>query len=271
MQKLHIGITGATGSLGKELLKYKNKFKFIIFKGDIRSRTKLKLWFKKNQFDAVFHFAAVVPIKIVNNNKKKALQVNYFGTKNIIDEICNNEINWFFFSSTSHVYSSSKKKINENFKINPISYYGKTKKLAENYIIKKLKKRKTKYCIGRIFSTTNKNQKKNYLVPDLKRRIKDTNGEIILQNLNHYRDFISIKDLAKIIIFLYKKNYEGVINLGTGSATHLKNIAKIIARKYKKRVNFLDNKISTYLVADISSLKKIYKFKLSKKIKEHIF
>ena len=44
--------------------------------------------------------------------------------------------------------------------------------MAEEYIIKNFKKKKIKFCIGRIFSTTNKNQKKNYLVPDLKRKIK---------------------------------------------------------------------------------------------------
>ena len=69
-----------------------------------------------------------------------------------------------FFFSTSHVYQSSKKKILDQIK-KPISYYGKTKLLAENFIIKKLKNTKIKYCIGRIFSV-NKNQK-NYLVPDL--------------------------------------------------------------------------------------------------------
>ena len=38
--------------------------------------------------------------------------------------------------------------------------------------LKKLNKKKIKVCIGRIFSTTNINQRKNYLVPDLKNKIK---------------------------------------------------------------------------------------------------
>ena len=44
---------------------------------------------------------------------------------------------------------------------NPISFYGKTKLMAEKYIIKNFKKKKIPFCIERIFSTTNKNQKKN--------------------------------------------------------------------------------------------------------------
>ena len=54
-----------------------------------------------------------------------------------------NAIKWSFLASTSHVYSSSKKKIKENFSKKPISYYGKTKLFAEQNFIK-LKKRKIK-------------------------------------------------------------------------------------------------------------------------------
>ena len=51
----------------------------------------------------------------------------------------------------------------------------------KNYIIKKFKLSKIKYCIGRIFSTTNKNQKKNYLVPDLKYKIRKTKKKLTLK------------------------------------------------------------------------------------------
>ena len=93
----------------------------------------------------------------------------------------------------------------------------------------------------------------------------------MLKNLNHFRDFISINDLAKIIVFLYKKKFKGIINLGTGNAIHLKKIAKVLAKKYKKKIKFRDNINPTYLIADISKLKNIYKFKLLEKIERRIF
>lgn len=271
MNKINIGITGSTGSLGKELLKFRKEFNFISYKDDIRSKKKLKKWFAKNNFDAIFHLAAIVPIKEVNKNRDKALKVNFFGTKNIVDEVINNNIKWFFFSSTSHVYSSSKKKISEKFKLKPISFYGKTKKLAEEYIIRRFKKTNTFFCIGRIFSTTNKSQKENYLVPDLKKRIKNRSTKTLLTNLNHYRDFISLKDLSRIIIKLYKKKFCGIINLGSGKSVHLKKIALIIAKKYKKNLEFEDNKTPTFLVANVSKMKKFCRHRLSKKIENQIF
>ena len=270
MKKLKVGITGSTGSLGKELIK-QNKCSYIKFTGDVRSRHHVRVWFVKNRFDAVIHLVAIVPIKKVNENKKKALKVNFNGTKYIVNEIYKHKINWFFFASTSHVYNSSKKKISENYKLNPISYYGKTKKLAEEYIIKKLKNTNVKYCIGRIFSTTNKSQKKNYLVPDLKYKIKKAKKKITLDNLNHYRDFISIEDISEIIIVLLKKRFKGILNLGSGKGIFLKDIAKIIGKKYNKKVIFNNNKITTYLIANINRLLKNYKFKKSKKIENLIF
>ena len=148
------GITGFNGNLGKTFLKYNKKFQYIKFRGDISKKKEIEYWIKNNNFDILIHFAALVPTFIVNRNYKKALNVNFKGTKYLVDAIIkyNKKIDWFFFSSTSHVYSLQNKKIKENFKTNPSSKYGKTKLLAENYINKKFRNFQINYCIGRIFS-----------------------------------------------------------------------------------------------------------------------
>ena len=215
--------------------------------------------------------AAIVPIKEVIKNPNKAKSVNFTGTKNLVDACIKKRINWFFFASTSHVYKSSNRKISEISLKKPISYYGKTKLLAEKYIKQKFEFAKIKYCIGRIFSTTNKDQKKNYLVPDLKYKIRNSKEKILLKNLNHYRDFISMEDISRIIFVLLKKRFNGILNLGSGNGIYLKDIAKIIAKRYKKKIIFDDNKKTTYLVANISKLLKFYKFKKFKKIENLIF
>ena len=263
----NIGITGHSGSLGSTIKRYKSRHKYFFFKDDIRDKKKLFYWFKKNKLNVIFHLAAVVPIKMVNRNKKRAYQVNYQGTKNIVDISKKLRVVWFFFASTSHVYKSSKKPIKENFLKAPISYYGQTKLISEKYIQKNL----TNYCIGRIFSTSNKNQRKNYLVPDLKDKVKKAKKEIILENLNHYRDFISKEDITKIIYKLLEKKFIGVINIGSGRPVFLKDIAKLILNKYKKKGIFIDNKIRTYLIANTQKLKKNTRLKFNTNIKKMIF
>ena len=65
--------------------------------------------------------------------------------------------------------------------------------------------------------------------------------------------------------------FSGILNLGSGKGIFLKDIARIIAKKYDKKVVFLDNKKPTYLVANITKLLRIYKFKKSNKIEKIIF
>ena len=148
MMNYSIGITGSTGSLGQVISKKFKKLKIKKYQGDIRNRNEVFNWVSKNKIKIIIHLAAIVPIKIVNQNKKKAQEVNFIGTKNIVDASIKNNISWFFFSSTSHVYSSSSKPISENCLKKPISFYGKTKLMAEKYIIQNFKKKQISFCIG---------------------------------------------------------------------------------------------------------------------------
>ena len=158
---IRCGITGFDGNLGKTFLKINKTFRFIKFKGDIRKKGQVEKWIKSNEFDLVVHFAALVPISEVNKKYKDAVNINYIGTKYLVDAIIkyNKKISWFFFSSTSHVYPHKNFKIKEKLKVQPSSKYGKTKLLAENYIIRKLSRVNIEFCIGRIFSILdNKNK-----------------------------------------------------------------------------------------------------------------
>lgn len=271
-KKTICGITGHTGSIGKHFVETTKKFKFVRFKGDITKKNSVDNWIKKNKFDLIIHLAAIVPIKNVNRNKRRALEVNTLGTRNLVNSIIKNKskIGWFFLASTSHVYSSQKKKIKENFKVNPLTYYGKTKYLAEREVIK-LSKMKMNYCIGRIFSTTNINQRTNYFIPDIKKKIKNSKKKLILSNLNHYRDFISISDISKIIFVLWEKKFKGILNIATGKSRRLDFLAKIIAKKYKKKIIIKKQNQPTYLIANNKLLKKIYKKKINTNIKKMIF
>ena len=80
-----------------------------------------------------------------------------------------------------------------------------------------------------------------------------------------------MKDISKIIFCLYRKKFNGIINIGSGREIYLKNIAIYIADYYNKIVEFKDNNKETYLVANNSKLNKIYKKNLTKNFKELIF
>ena len=258
---LKCGITGHSGVLGSELIKKKFNFKFIIFKNNICNKKKIQQWIKKNKLDLIIHLAAIVPTWLVEKNFPYANKVNYIGTKNVVDAIIENNLNlkWFFFASTSHVYNLPRKKIkiNEKFKKKAISKYGLTKLRAESYIKKKLSKSKIPYCIGRLFSFTSSIQKSSYLIPGIVKKIrKSKNKNIVFNNMNHYRDFVSVTDICEAIGFLWGKKSKGEFNIASGKAIHIKNIVQFICKKYKKKPIFVDNEKS-YLVGDVKKINKL--------------
>ena len=258
---LKCGITGATGVLGRQLIK-KLPYKFVIFKNNIENYKKVQKWANSNKLDIVLHLAAVVPTNKVNKNFRKAKSINIHGTKNLVKAILKtpNPPKWFFYASTSHVYPSifKKKKFAENHKVKPFSKYGKTKLGGEKIIEKNFKNKKINFCIGRIFSFTDQNQKKPFVVPSLISKIQySKQKQVKLTNLNHYRDFLSTEDIALAIKILCKYGKKGIYNIGSGKEINLKKIAEIIAKKYKKRISFEKDNKPTFLISNSNKLKKL--------------
>ena len=99
-------------------------------------------------------------------------------------------------------------------------------------------------------------------------KIKNSKSKIVkFNNLNHFRDFISVSDIVRVIYKLYKLEKKGIFNLGSGKKINLKDIARYVAKKYNKEVNFVDNEKISYLIANNKKIEKIYKKKLSNPFK----
>jgi nucleoside-diphosphate-sugar epimerase len=258
---LKIGITGASGVLGSELKK-RIKKNLSIFKGDITKKKDVYDWVKKHKFKSIFHFAAVVPIKEINKSLKKSFKVNSIGTKYLADAIIKFQSKkiWFFYSSTSHVYKLNYQSIKtkETDKCNPQSLYGSSKREAEKYIIKKFSKNNYQFLIGRILSFNNKNKKKTFFVPSLiKKLLKFKKNRINkIDNIDHYRDFLTTKDIINAILFLKTKKKTGIFNIGSGHKLHLVDIINHLNKFTKKNIKIAKNTKRTYLIANITKLKK---------------
>lgn len=240
------GITGHSGVLGSSFIKYNSDIKFIKFNKDLSKKNEIKKWIKDNSFDYFLHLGAVVPTYEVNKNYDYARKVNYISTINIVNELKKqNKKIWFFYSSSSHVYGYSNKKLNERSKTNPINQYGELKLLSEKIIKKKLKNTKIKFCIGRIFSFTHPRQHKSFFIPSVfKNKAKISNT---------LRDFIDVRDICRIIRILIDKKKTGVFNIASGSKINLSKISEIIL---KKKI-FYNSIPQNNIFADITKIKKL--------------
>ena len=249
---MHCGITGHTGVLGKYFINSSKKLKFNKYFGDINNKKKISKWILDNNFDCLFHFAALVPIKKVNSNYKLAKKTNYIAVKFIVDALKKKKKPiWFFFSSTSHVYGFSNKKLKESNKTKPINQYGKLKLLAEKYIENNLKDSNIKFCIGRIFSYTHFTQSKDFFFPSiLKKKMKKNCS---FDKINTLRDFVDLRDICSAIRFLMKKKINGVFNIASDKKVNLLNIYLMLNKNI--RYNFKTTKPKNNILANINKIK----------------
>ena len=244
---MKIGLTGSTGILGSQLIKKLNIKKRYLFVGKIENLNQVNKWIKMNNFDYIIHLAAIVPTNLVNKNKTKAFKVNYLGTRNLVNSINKNSKKkiWFFYASTSHVYNFKKTKIYETDRTNPISYYGKTKLKGEKYVLSNQKMYDA--CIGRIFSFTSKKQNKSFIIPSIISKLKNSSKNILLENLNHDRDFLKLDDITLIISKILKKKLTGIYNICSGKKINLIEILHTLNKKYKKSLTIKKNSKKTIL------------------------
>ena len=257
---ISIGITGHKGVIGSEFIKRNNNFNFVPFIGDITRKKNVDDWIKSNSFQILLHFAAVTETQEAENNFSKVKKVNYNGTKNLVDSIIKHQPNnlvYFFYASTSHVYKASNKKIGENSKKLPITRYGLTKLIAENYILKRKKYTHVKFCIGRVFSFFHYKQKPSYFIQTVYRKIyQQKNTHIFFTGLQQYRDVLGVKDVCGAINFLCKKETIGIYNIASGNKTKLLKIVKILKGKEKIKIT-TDQGKEKNLIANIKKIKKL--------------
>ena len=218
-------IDGFNSYLGQNFYnKYKKKYKIIKFKSDINNIKELENFINKKKISVFIRFAGLSRSNC-EKNQKKCYRTNYVANKKFVNYLKNKKIK-FIFLSTSHVYKSTNKKINENFEKKPSNIYGKYKLKSENYIKKYLKN----FLILRVFNIYGPNQPKGYFFSDIQEKIK--NKQEILIN-NSYRDFIHVNEVSRFINFSLKKDLRGILNLGSGKSFNLQKIIMMLSNKLK--------------------------------------
>lgn len=132
-------ITGGSGILGTEL---KKVFPDVIAPThkelDICDKNSVFDFFKKKDIDLVIHAAAVTKVRLCEENRELAMNVNVNGTRNIVDAIIELKKNTrFIYISTACVFDGHSGMYKENSIPYPENFYALTKLLGE-YEVKKM-------------------------------------------------------------------------------------------------------------------------------------
>lgn len=132
-------ITGGSGILGTEL---KKVFPDVIAPThkelDICDKNSVFDFFKKKDIDLVIHAAAVTKVRLCEENRELAMNVNVNGTRNLVDAIIEfKKKTRFIYISTACVFDGHSGMYKEKSIPYPENFYALTKLLGE-YEVKKM-------------------------------------------------------------------------------------------------------------------------------------
>tara|TARA_Y200000002_G_scaffold187337_1_gene154667 strand:+ start:299 stop:1150 length:852 start_codon:yes stop_codon:yes gene_type:complete len=136
---MKILVTGASGQLGQVFKNNITKSDFDFYFAnenelDITSKDDVLNYITNNQINFILNCAAYTDVDGSELNKELALKVNSFGVKNLV-EVCEEKKIKMIHFSTDYVYNS--KSINpiiEDSNIDPINFYGFSKREGEKFI-----------------------------------------------------------------------------------------------------------------------------------------
>ena len=251
-------ITGGLGNLGSYITKefseagYEvyvltrkikqklNNISYQVIEADITDITVLE---KKLDidFDYCIHLASFNEF-FLDNYPIKALDINVLGTRNLLEVLSKKNLKKFIYFSTFHVYGASSGMIDESAMLNPRNDYASTHLFAEYYVKQFGFNNNLNYSILRLsnsygvplFGDTDK----WYLVLNDLVKSAYENGEIIIKsNGKAKRDFIWMKDVARISKEVLSLKENEIYNLSSSKSFQILEIANMIKVEYEKRYN----------------------------------
>lgn len=252
---MKIILYGSEGTIGTEvknlLLKKKADIYLVENKKKIKLHKKYKIvknnFFNKKNFikeNDILIYLAWGSLNDFNSklHTNRELHRHYFNIKRLIENGLKNII----ISGTCLEYKKTIGSLSEKSEVYPVTKYG----IAKNKLRIKLEGLKKKYKINlswlRIFyiygnSNNNNNLWSKIINFSSKNKTKDFN----MSSGEQFRDYIHVKDLAKLIIIisLKKKNY-GIINVCSGKPVQIKELVKKWKLKYKLNINFKFNRLA---------------------------
>ena len=254
-------------NLIKSKLYPKNNGILKFFLGDIRDKLVLDKIFKfadkvNLSIDIVIHLAGLKSVSDSIKNPASYWDINFRGTKTLLEIMQNNNCFSIIFSSSATIYGHNNEILSEKSRINPINTYGKTKLEVEQYLEEKYTKNPKKWNIinlryfnpigahdSGIFGE-NISTKPSNLFPLLcMTAFKEIPYlEIYGNNWNTndgtaIRDYVHVMDIAKG--HLYAMKYLSIkesgiisINLGSGKGTSILELIKIFEKTNNVKIKY---------------------------------
>lgn len=201
------------------------KLEFI--RGDVRDLKALENGVK--DCELIFHLAAQSSVPYSMMRPTEDFEVNARGTLNVLESARKKDVR-IVFASTSAVYGNAKNTpTSEDHPTQPISFYGLSKRVAEDYCQFYHKTYGMEVITLRIFNAYG--LRGHGVITDFLNKLKRTPYKLeVLGTGEQSRDFIHVSDVVRAFVLCaqYQKVDCQVYNIGSGTTISVTALAKII-------------------------------------------
>jgi dTDP-glucose 4,6-dehydratase len=218
----------------KNFARNKGKDNFRFIKGDIRDMDLVKELVR--DIDVVFHEAALISVVSSFKDPITMHDVNVTGTLNLLKACVDSNVKRFVFASSASIYGETKTlPMKEDMTPRPISPYAVSKLAAENYVKLFYRVYGIETVCLRYFNVYGPRQRHSHysgVIPIFIERVLGGNAPIIYGDGQQNRDFVNVRDVVDAnMLALTSGDAAGeVLNIGTGEATSVNQLAKIVLR-----------------------------------------
>lgn len=212
--------------------KKSKNFNFI--EGSILSENDLEK-LPKN-IDYLFHYAAIAGVRNSILHPNEYFKINLEGTKNLFQRFDN--IGKIIFASTSSVYGEvpfNDFPVKETQSLNPISPYGESKKLSEEFCQQFASDTKTIISILRFYTVYGPRQRPDEAFTKFIRLILDEKPIPIYGDGSQERDFTYVSDIVNGSILAAERG-SGIYNLGTNNPVSVNHMISTIEKLMEQKI-----------------------------------
>jgi UDP-glucuronate decarboxylase len=226
----------STGSIDKIPKSKHNNIRHI--KADVNDFKEMEGIFYSNNFDFVFHYAAMVGVKRTLANPVGVLN-DIDGIKNILSLAKNTGVSRVFYSSSSEVYGEPVE-YPQNEHTTPLNSrlpYAIVKNVGEAFFKSYQKEYGLDYTIFRLFNTYGPKQSVDFVMSKFIASASKNNNISIYGEGNQTRTFCFVKDNIDAMISAFNNNkiVNDVANIGSDQETTILDLAKLIIKITKSK------------------------------------
>jgi UDP-glucose 4-epimerase len=221
----------SAGSL-ENVRRHIGKKDFHFIQGDIRNYDTVRR--AARETDAVFHEAAVLSRANSWESLSNLNQVNVDGTLSLLKACINSNVKRFIYASSAAVYGDTEvQPQDEELPPKPISPYGVSKLAAEHYVQVVHRLHGLEAVCLRYFNVYGPRQAYgpySGVITIFINQLSKNEPPIIFGDGKQTRDFVNIKDVVDANVLCLRRNsaVREVLNIGTGVATRIDGLAKML-------------------------------------------